>query len=101
MGAEALARWEHDGRLIPPVEFVPVLEQSGMICMLDFYILEHVCRDISEWLGKGIKPVRVSVNLSRRHLSNPNLAENVLDILNKYEMESKYIELELTETVDE
>lgn len=101
VGAEALARWEHDGRLIPPVEFVPVLEQSGMICMLDFYILEHVCRDIREWLGKGIKPVRVSVNLSRRHLSNPNLAENVLDILNKYELESKYIELELTETVDE
>lgn len=101
VGAEALARWERDGRLIPPVEFVPVLEQSGMICMLDFYILEQVCRDIREWLGKGIEPVRISVNLSRRHLSNPNLAENVLDILNKYELESKYIELELTETVDE
>ena len=101
VGAEALARWEHEGRLVPPVEFVPVLEQNGMICMLDFYVLEQVCKDIRDWLQKGIEPVRVSVNLSRKHLANPNLAEDIMNVLNKYETESKYIEVELTETVDE
>ena len=101
VGAEALARWEHDGRLVPPVEFVPVLEQSGMICMLDFYILEQVCKDIREWIQKGIEPVRVSVNLSRKHLANTNLSADIMKILDRYELESKYIEVELTETVDE
>lgn len=101
VGAEALARWEHEGRLVPPVEFVPVLEQNGMICMLDFYVLEQVCKDIRDWLQKGIEPVRVSVNLSRKHLANPNLAEDIMNVLNKYETESKHIEVELTETVDE
>lgn len=101
VGAEALARLEHEGKLVPPMEFVPVLEQNGMICVLDFYILEQVCKDIREWLQMGIEPVRISVNLSRRHLANPNLAEDIMSILGKYELESKYIELELTETVDE
>lgn len=101
VGAEALARLEHNGKLVPPVEFVPILEQNGMICLLDFYILEQVCKDIRDWLKRGIEPVRISVNLSRKHLANPDLAENIMDILGKYELESKYIELELTETVDE
>lgn len=49
VGAEALARLEYEGRLVPPMEFVPVLERNGMICELDFYILEQVCRDI-RWM---------------------------------------------------
>ncbi|MGN0391201.1 MAG: EAL domain-containing protein [Wujia sp.] len=101
VGAEALARMECDGKLIAPIEFVPALERNGMICTLDFYILEQVCKDIRQWLKMGMEPVRISVNLSRKHLANPNLAEDILNILGKYEMESKYIELELTETVEE
>lgn len=71
-----------------------------MICKLDFYMLEQVCMDIREWLQMGIDPGRVSVNLSRRHLTNTNLAEDIMNILRKYEIESRYIEIELTETVD-
>lgn len=100
VGAEALVRWERDGMLIPPGEFIPVFERNGMICELDFYMLEQVCSDIRRWLDMGIIPGRISVNLSRRHLSNPNLAEDILQIFSKYEMESKYLELELTETVN-
>lgn len=101
VGAEALARLEYEGELISPMAFVPVLERNGMICALDFYILEQVCRDIRGWLNDGIEPVRVSVNLSRKHLANPSLSEDIMAILAKYEMESRYIELELTETVEE
>lgn len=101
VGAEALVRWERDGELVPPGEFIPVFERNGMICILDFYVLEQVCSDIRRWLDMGITPCRISVNLSRKHLSNPNLAEDIMEILGKYEMESRYLEIELTETVNE
>lgn len=97
-GAEALCRWKHNGELIPPFRFIPVLEQSHLICELDFYMLEHVCRDISRWLKEGKPVVRVSVNLSRVHLGDVDLLEHVLDIIDKYKVPHEYIEIELTET---
>ena len=101
VGAEALARWIQDGNIISPAEFIPVIEQTDMVCALDFYVLEQVCMDIRDWLKRGIQPIKVSVNFSRKHLSNPNLAKDIMNVLDKYSTESKYIEVELTETVDE
>jgi len=101
VGAEALARWKQGGKIISPAEFIPIIEQTGLVCALDFYVLEQVCKDIRKWMLMGITPIKVSVNFSRKHLSNPNLAKDIMNILEKYEMESKYIEIELTETVDE
>jgi len=98
VGAEALCRWKHDGELIPPFRFIPVLEQSNLICTLDFYMLEHVCRDISRWLKAGKPVVRVSVNMSRVHLGDEDLLEHVLEIVDKYKVPHEYIEIELTET---
>lgn len=101
VGAEALVRWFSAGKIISPAEFVPVVEQDGSICRLDFYMLEHVCRDIRSWLDESIEPVQISVNFSRKHLSNPNLAEDIMAVLQKYEVPPKYIEIEVTETTDE
>ncbi len=101
VGAEALVRWLHKGELISPGEFVPVIEGDGSICSLDFYMLEHVCADIAMWKSKGIAPVRVSVNFSRKHLSTSDLAEKIVAVLDKYEVEHHYIEVEVTETIDE
>ncbi len=97
-GAEALCRWKHNGEMILPYRFIPVLEQSHLICDLDFYVLEHVCRDMGRWLAEGKKLVKVSVNLSRVHLGDMNLVEHVLEIVDKYGVPHEYIELELTET---
>ncbi len=97
-GAEALCRWYHDGRLITPGEFIPVLEQTKAICLLDFYMLEHVCQDIRRWLDEGRRVVKVSVNLSRRHMGDVFLLENILAIIDKYHVPHEYIEIELTET---
>ena len=97
-GAEALCRWMHDGRLVPPGDFIPVLEQGRDICRLDLYMLDAVCRDIRRWLDKGMNVVRISVNLSRRHLSDPDLLEHIISIIDKNNVPHKYIELELTET---
>lgn len=100
VGAEALVRWNRNGKIIYPSEFVPVYERSGIICQLDFYVFEQVCKDIRGWLDAGIEPVRISMNFSRKHLSNPDLADDIIEILQKYNVDSRYIEIELTETVD-
>ena len=97
-GAEALCRWMHNGRMVSPGEFIPVLEQGLDICKLDFYMLDAVCRDIRRWLDNGIAVVRISVNLSRRHLSDIDLLKHIIEIVDRNNVPHKYIEIELTET---
>ena len=98
IGAEALCRWQHEGELINPDDFIPTYEQSMDICKLDFYMLEHVCRDIRKWLDEGSKIVKVSVNLSRKHMMDIDLVDNIIGIIDKWNVPHKYIEIELTET---
>ena len=97
-GAEALVRWQHKGKMISPMEFIPVLEEEGRIVELDYYVLERVCRDLADWIAKGIQPVRVSSNFSKIHLRNAAFAERVLQIVHKHDVDTKYIETELTES---
>ena len=98
VGAEALVRWFRNGRFVPPGEFLPALEADGSIRKLDFYMLEEVCSDLRKWLDAGIEPVRVSINYSKLNLQNPRLADDTIAILSKYDIDPKYIEIELTET---
>lgn len=98
VGAEALCRWIRDGKMVMPMEFIPVLETSMDICALDFRILDIVCGDIRAWLDKGIDAPRVSVNFSRKHLVDADLLERIIGIIDKYSVPHEYIEIELTET---
>lgn len=98
IGAEALSRWIMNGEMISPASFIPVLEETTRICELDFYVLEHVCRSIRDWMRHHVKPVKVSVNFSRRHLSNENLVNDIVEVIDRYEVPHRYIEIELTET---
>ena len=100
-GAEALVRWIHDGNLISPGRFIPVMETNDMMCDLDFYMLRHVCADISSWIEQGMVPPTVSVNFSRRNLSNTRLAEDIDAVVSEYHVPKKMIEIEITETIDE
>lgn len=97
-GAEALCRWFHDGQIVSPIEFIPVLEETSDICRLDFHMLEQVCKHIRKWLDAGKKPGRISVNLSRRHMTNAQLVDIIIEIIDRYDVPHKYIEIELTET---
>ncbi len=97
-GAEALCRWNHDGKMIFPDQFIPVLEKNNSISDLDFYMIENVCADIRQWLDEGRKMVQISINLSRGSITQPNLAERILKIIDKYNVPHKYIQIELTET---
>lgn len=101
IGAEALCRWLHDGSLMPPGRFIPILEQSKAICALDFYMLEHVCMDIRKWLDEGRPVVKISVNLSRCHFDDIDLMNDILAIIDRHGVPHEYIEIELTETTSD
>ena len=97
-GAEALCRWCHDGRTVSPGDFIPALEETSDICRLDFYMLDHVCRDIRRWLDAGLPVVRISVNLSRKHMVNRNLLADLVAIIDRNRVPHQFIEFEFTET---
>lgn len=97
-GAEALCRWIRKDKMIQPADFIPVLERSTDICKLDFYMLEHVCKDLRQWLDEGRQVVRISVNLSRRHMMDVDLLNTILEIIDRCNVPHQYIEIELTET---
>ncbi|MDE6312316.1 MAG: GGDEF domain-containing phosphodiesterase [Lachnospiraceae bacterium] len=99
VGAEALVRWRmNDGNMIPPSDFIPLFESNGFIKELDKYVFERVCKDVSRWLDKGLDVKPVSVNLSQMQLYNTNFIKEYGEILERYDLDSKYVQLELTET---
>ena len=101
VGAEALCRWFRDGKIVPPMDFIPALEQNSEICTLDFHMLDLVCRDIRRWLDERKPLVRISVNLSRKHLVDMDLVQHLLDIIDSNNVPHDCIEIELTETATE
>lgn len=100
MGAEALARWIHPTKgFISPGVFIPIFEKNGFISKLDFYIWECVCKQLKEWKDSGVPLFPVSVNVSRVNLYNPNLSKIIIELTKKYDVEPKYFNIEITESV--
>ena len=99
-GVEALSRWAHDGKILPPGVFVPILEKSGEIIHLDLHILETLCKDIHNYRNMGYRIVPASCNLSRRDFENENLEEIIIGIIKKYNVRTEDIVLEVTETTN-
>ena len=98
-GAEALARWQtRDGRLILPDQFISLCESTGQIKELDFYVFEQTVQFLAKNQKLGRKQIPISVNASILHASDDRTAEKYLAILQKYQVEAKYTEIELTET---
>ncbi len=101
VGAEALCRWFRGGKQVMPDQFIPILERSKRICVLDFYILDKVCSDLAKWIAEGKQPVRISSNFSRKHLSNPDFVKEVKEIVDKHGIPHSLIVIEVTETTSE
>ncbi|MDD6332388.1 MAG: EAL domain-containing protein [Clostridium sp.] len=98
-GAEALVRWvKPDGTIIPPGQFIPVLESNDTIAELDRYMFREVCQQQKAWLDEGKPIVPVSVNLSRVQLADEHLVNNYKEILEETELPARYVELEFTES---
>ncbi|MEG2839374.1 MAG: EAL domain-containing protein [Lachnospiraceae bacterium] len=98
-GAEALVRWIHPKKgIISPDKFIPVFERNGFITKLDYYVWEQACKCLHRWVSQGLRPYPISVNVSRVNIYNPNLAETLLELVQRYQLEPKLLNLELTES---
>jgi diguanylate cyclase (GGDEF)-like protein len=99
-GIEALVRWRHPTRgLLPPSEFIPLAEETGLIVPLGWAILQEACRRAAEWQVPGHPPLAVSVNLSPKQLSDPNLVTEVGRALGASGLDPECLILEMTEDV--
>lgn len=99
VGSEALIRWRaDDGSLISPGRFIPLFEKNGNIIRLDEYVFREVCRQQKEWQKEGIQILPVSVNISRFSLYYSNVVEKYERIINYYDVDHKYVQIEITES---
>jgi len=100
VGMEALVRWKHPQRgLVPPGEFIPAAEESGIIVPLGEWIIEEACRQNKAWQDQGLSRIPVSVNLSFRQFSQRNLTGKISEILRRTGLHPRYLELEITESM--
>lgn len=99
VGAESLVRWRHGEKgLIPPGKFIPLLERSGMIYLLDQRIWEKVCQWLRSWLDRGGHPIPISINISRIDVVSMDVPAFLTKLLKKYDLPAKYIKAEITES---
>jgi diguanylate cyclase (GGDEF)-like protein len=100
VGMEALVRWMHPERgMISPNEFIPVAEDTGMIVAIGRWVLREACRQNAEWQQAGLRPIRVSVNLSARQFRSDNLPDEVNAALVEAGLPASSLELEITESM--
>lgn len=98
-GAEAVVRWIHPIMgFMSPVSFIPLFEKNGFITSLDQFILNSVCKDLTEWVRRGEPVVPISVNVSRVDLAKSGLANRVIKTVDSYGLDHKLIHLEITES---
>lgn len=99
IGAEALVRWNHPEKgIISPGVFIPIFEKNGFITKLDLYVFEQVCKFLRQCLDEGLKVVPISTNFSRYDIFIPDFVDRLEEIRNRYDIPSKYLKVELTES---
>ena len=98
-GVEALLRWNRPGHgLVYPAEFVPVLEETGMVVRIGDWIIDEACRQIADWHAQGVRDVRVAINVSSRQFVEGDLEGVVRAAIGRHGIEPGMLELELTES---
>jgi diguanylate cyclase (GGDEF)-like protein len=98
IAAEALLRWpQQDGRFIPPDEFVPVAEESGLIIRIGEYVLDEACRQLKAWHQAGFTLPHICVNVAKAQLISAGFADSVKRILDRHELDARRLELEISE----
>jgi diguanylate cyclase (GGDEF)-like protein len=100
IGAEALVRWNHPQRgEIMPSEFIPLCEENGFILQLGEWVLRNACWQMKDWQDKGYPSIVMSVNLSIRQFRQHDLCERIVKVLEETELEPRWLELEITESI--
>ncbi len=99
VGAEALIRWNHPKRgLLSPSEFIPIFYSNGFITQLDLYVFKTVCSHLRKWINSGITIIPISINMSQISMMDLELPDKLFAIMDTYNIDKKYIHLEITES---
>ena len=99
-GVEALIRWQHPTKgLISPVVFIPIAENNGLIIPIGEWIIESACKQLSLWKSTNMAKISISVNISAKQILHQNLCLYIENMIEKYEIDSSLLELEITESV--
>ena len=101
VGFEALCRWNYLGQVIPPSEYINILNNQGMIHNLDMYILRKTCQNLRKWEDVGIDYPTISVNISRKNLFIPNIEEVIHEITTETGIDPSKLDIEITESATE
>ena len=100
VGAEALLRWYHpDKGIISPLDFIPIAEKNDLIIPITEWVLMTACKQNKTWQTAGFPPLRVAVNLSGHYFSKPDSSKRLFSIIKQVNLQPKYLELELTESI--
>jgi len=100
IGVEALLRWQHPQLgLVTPDNFIPLLEDTGLIIPVGEWVLQTACRQVMEWHRSGFESLRMAINLSSRQFSSSDLIEKIQQILERCELSASHLELEITESL--
>ncbi|ABA87936.1 sensor diguanylate cyclase/phosphodiesterase, PAS domain-containing [Syntrophotalea carbinolica DSM 2380] len=100
LGSEALLRWRHAEKgMISPGQFIPLAEESGLILPIGHWVLQTACAQNKAWQLAGYPPMRIAVNLSARQFQQPDFFDQVAQVLKDTELDPRYLELELTESL--
>jgi diguanylate cyclase (GGDEF)-like protein/PAS domain S-box-containing protein len=98
-GLEALLRWRHPHRgLVPPMDFIPLAEETGLILSIGEWVLRTACSQLKNWIEEGIPPLRVAVNISTVQLKASGFSDMVLSIVAETGIQPECLDLEITET---
>ena len=99
VGVEALVRWQHPERgLVPPGEFIPIAERTGLIAEIDAWVMDQACRQMCQWLADGAPLSFIAVNVSSRLFARRELYEQVAQVLHATGLDPAFLELEVTES---
>jgi len=99
IGVEALVRWQHPERgLVPPGEFIPIAERTGLIADIDAWVMDQACRQMCDWLGQGAPLGFIAINVSSRLFARRELYEQVAQVLHQTGLDPAFLELEVTES---
>ena len=99
VGVEALVRWQHPERgLVPPGEFIPIAERTGLIADIDGWVMDHACRQMCQWLADGAPLGFIAINVSSRLFARRELYEQVAQVLHDTGLDPAFLELEVTES---
>lgn len=100
VGMEALVRWKHpEHGLVSPAEFIPLAEETGLIVPIGEWVLRAACAQNKAWQKVGLPPIRIAVNLSARQFHKQNLSQTIIQVLREVDLDPRYLELELTESL--